>query len=268
MSFNSTPAKNIATGVVLRLDSITTRGNAAPLRSSDDSSFVILCPECALPHTIKQLLRCDEGHVNDPGDCTGRGKVIDGVLYALNEDEVKSAKTPTIPPKVMDLRIHPLDQVQRFTRETGFAYSFLSESPQDPFYGMLCELADSLRIALIGRIVLRGKEKLYRVVKEHHGLTLVALCWPDDLYASVDPVEHTFTPQQMARAEELVKAMMTDFLPEEYTDGTADRVAAIIESKATGTPIATITPAAPAQPQIDILAALEASLAAVKGEAA
>lgn len=263
----STP-RTYAKNVVLRYGTASTTGNAVPRRSSEKAdSFVILCPDCPEPETIHQVLACDHGHQNDPSDCTGRGKKIGDVLYDLTADEVTAARTPTGDGTDLTIRFHPADQVERETRPTGIAYAFRPTGKKDPFYAVLCELADNMSVALVGTMILRGKLKIFRITKEDHGLTLVELCYPEELH-TFEPIIHDFDPAEMAKAVELMKAATTDFIPAEYADGTAERVMAIIGAKQTGAPVTTIQPAAVAAPTVDLLGALEASLAAAKEAAA
>jgi non-homologous end joining protein Ku len=265
----ATSPRTYAKGITLRLDLASTTGNLKPLRSSDKAdSFCILCPECSDPTKVEQRLVCEHGHGPFlPADCEGRGKKVGDILYALTGAEVEAARTSDLEGTTLEVRVHPAHQVEAMTRPTGIAYAFLPTSPGDKVYSAFCEVVDSLTTALVGILVLRGKEKLFRIVRESHGLSLVELCRPEEMYA-IEPAETPFDEKLTTLLGEWVNHSMCDFVAADYADGTAARVAAIIEAKSNGAPVVL----APKAPKVDdsegLLAALEASLAAVKGEAA
>lgn len=257
--------RTFAKDIRLTLGLAGTTGNLKPLRSSEKAdSFCILCPSCTTPTKVEQRLVCENGHGPFlPNECEDRGKKVGDVLYALTGEEVEAARRSEFEGTTLELRVHPADQVEEATRPTGIAYAFLPTASKDPFYGILCELVDSLGTALVGVLVLRGKEKLFRIVREAHGLSLVELCRPEEMHR-FEPVEQPFDPALMDLARKMVEAAKRDFDVDEYRDGTTDRVAAIIEAKANGAPV-TLAPRAAAKPQgEDLLAALEASLAAAQ----
>ena len=65
-------------------------------------------------------------------------------------------------------------------------------------------------------------------------------------------------------AQQLIDSLSSDFEPEKYRDEYRDKVLDLIERKAQGEEI-TVQPEAPAPAKVpDLMAALEASLAAVK----
>jgi non-homologous end joining protein Ku len=265
----ATSPRTFAKDIRLTLGLAGTTGNLKPLRSSEKAdSFCILCPTCPTPTKVEQRLVCEHGHGPFlPADCEGRGKKVGDVLYSLTGAEVEAARKSDHEGTTLELRVHPADQVEAMTRPTGIAYAFLPTSAKDQFYAILCELVDSLGTALIGVLVLRNKEKLFRLVREPHGLSLVELCRPQELY-TFEAVEGDFDPALMDMARKMVEGAMRDFDPAEYADGTAARVDAILQAKANGTPVPIESKRVEEPVGQDLLAALEASLAAVKGEAA
>jgi DNA end-binding protein Ku len=67
-------------------------------------------------------------------------------------------------------------------------------------------------------------------------------------------------------AQQLIDSLSADFEPEKYHDEYREKVLELIERKAAGEEIA-VQPEAPKPKKVpDLMAALEASLAAVKGE--
>jgi DNA end-binding protein Ku len=72
--------------------------------------------------------------------------------------------------------------------------------------------------------------------------------------------------REVKMAQQLIDSLSSDFEPEKYRDEYREKVLELIERKASGEEIA-VQPEAPEPKKVpDLMAALEASLAAVKGE--
>jgi DNA end-binding protein Ku len=73
--------------------------------------------------------------------------------------------------------------------------------------------------------------------------------------------------RELDMAEQLIGSLTSDFDPEKYRDEYRERVLDLIERKAEGEDIAvSAAPAEEAKPVPDLMAALEASIKAAKGE--
>jgi DNA end-binding protein Ku len=122
----------------------------------------------------------------------------------------------------------------------------------------------------IGRVVIRSKQQLCALRPAGEALTLTTMLWGDEVLAPdrMDELESVAeaeaTPRELKMAEQLIDSLSAHFEPEKFRDEYRERVLDLIERKAAGEEI-TIQPqveepaAAP-----DLMAALEASLAAVK----
>ena len=69
-------------------------------------------------------------------------------------------------------------------------------------------------------------------------------------------------------ATQLVESLSAPFDPSKYVDDHREKVLALIEAKADGEIIAQPEPSAPTAPVVDLMAALEASLAAARKHSA
>jgi DNA end-binding protein Ku len=120
----------------------------------------------------------------------------------------------------------------------------------------------------IARVVLRTKQYLAAIRPKDDVLVLETMLFPDevnpteDLEVPGDEVEVSSREEKMAR--QLIDSLTTDFEPEKYHDEYREKVLALIEQKASGQEI--VVEEAPEEPSkvVDLMAALEASLAAVK----
>ena len=139
-------------------------------------------------------------------------------------------------------------------------------------YKLLLEALKETNKVAIARVVIRSKEYLTAIRPAGDGdvLTMETMLFADEL---IDPGDLDELPDQDVRATErevdmarqLIESLATGFEPGKYRDEYRERVLELIEQKASGQEI-TVT-AEPEEPAVvpDLMAALEASLAAAQG---
>jgi len=122
----------------------------------------------------------------------------------------------------------------------------------------------------IARVVLRTKQYLAAIRPKGDVLVIETMLYPDEVNAAEDlglpgeEVEITDREEKMARS--LIDSLTTDFDPGKYRDNYRERVLALIEKKASGQQIVVEEATEEPAKVVDLMAALEASLAAVKKE--
>ena len=137
-------------------------------------------------------------------------------------------------------------------------------------YALLSRALEAQKVVGIGRFVLRSKESLValRAIGGHLAVTL--LRWADEINSPervLGDVQGTVAERELQMAETLVSSLTTAWKPEKFKDEYREKVIALIERKAKGLEIPAAEEAeAPASPP-DLMAALEASLAAVQSPA-
>jgi DNA end-binding protein Ku len=88
----------------------------------------------------------------------------------------------------------------------------------------------------------------------------------DDIDELPDAKELKASDRELKMAQQLIDSLSSEFDPERYHDEYREKVLELIERKASGEEIA-VQPEAPAPAKVpDLMAALEASLAAVKDD--
>ena len=122
----------------------------------------------------------------------------------------------------------------------------------------------------IARVVLRTKQYLAAIRPLDDALVMETMLFADE----VNPLDELDLPgpdvdvtdreEKMARA--LIDSLTTDFEPAKYRDENRERVLQLIEQKASGQEIVVEDAAEEAPRVVDLMAALEASLAAVKSQ--
>jgi DNA end-binding protein Ku len=119
--------------------------------------------------------------------------------------------------------------------------------------------------------VLRSKEQLVAIRPAQDGSVLMmeTMIFADEVVARTDldglpeAEELKVSDREIQMAQQLIESLVTDFEPARYKDEYREKVLQLIEAKAAGEEI-TSAPEAPAPAKVpDLMAALEASLAAV-----
>src|SRR3984893_18420457 len=124
----------------------------------------------------------------------------------------------------------------------------------------------------IGRFVLRSKQQLVALRPTGNVLTLSTMLFGDEVLSpdrldELDAVsESEASKRELAMAQQLIDSLSSEFDPSKYRDDYRERVLALIERKANGEEIAVQPEAEEPEGAPDLMAALEASLAALGGE--
>jgi DNA end-binding protein Ku len=121
----------------------------------------------------------------------------------------------------------------------------------------------------IGRVVLRSKQQLCALRPTGDVLTLTTMLFgdevlpPDRIDELDDLADAGATDRELAMAQQLISSLSADFDPAKFRDEYREKVLELIERKAAGEEIAVQPEAEEPAAAPDLMAALEASLAAV-----
>ncbi len=137
-------------------------------------------------------------------------------------------------------------------------------------YSLLVQAMREAGKVAIARVVLRNKEHLVALRPAEGALMMETMNFHDEVVPAEDldellaAQEATASDREVAMAKQLIGSLTTDFEPTRYADTYREKVLELIERKAAGEEVA-VQPEAPAPAAVpDLMAALEASLAAVK----
>ncbi len=130
-------------------------------------------------------------------------------------------------------------------------------------------LADS-QLQAVCKIVLKDREVLASLDPFGKTMLLSTLYWPDEVRDAgeldLPDEEEEFKPAEVAMAEQLVEALTGEFDPARYKDEYREALLKVIDSKVAGQPLQAPAPAAEASKLTDLMAVLEASVAAARSE--
>ena len=140
-------------------------------------------------------------------------------------------------------------------------------------YTLLVKAMDEAHKVAIARFVLRNRESLAAIRPMDDVLTMATMRFADEVVTpgELDDVlgEEVEAPKkkELEMAKALIDSLTSDFDAAQYRDEYREELLALIESKAKGEAIAAPAGEAPKPTKApDLMAALEESLAAVKGE--
>jgi DNA end-binding protein Ku len=139
-------------------------------------------------------------------------------------------------------------------------------------YGLLLGAMEKAGKVAIARVVLRSKEQLVAIRPSGAVLLMETMIFHDEVVPSdeIDDLPEAkdlkASDRELKMAQQLIDSLSADFDPSRYKDEYREKVLELIERKAQGEEIA-VQPEAPAPARVpDLMAALEASLAAVKDD--
>jgi DNA end-binding protein Ku len=139
-------------------------------------------------------------------------------------------------------------------------------------YSLLVKAMENSGKAAIARFVLRNREHLAVIRPMDGALTLTTMRFHDEVITpqELDDVLPQETPKvekkEREMAEKLIDSLAAEFKPEQYRDEYREELLSLIEQKAEGKEIVAGTSEEPEPTKApDLMAALEESLAAVKG---
>ena len=141
-------------------------------------------------------------------------------------------------------------------------------------YQLLVDAMDDAGKVAIARVVIRSKEQLVAIRPREGTLAMETMLFADEVVPT-DTLEELgtdgdvkTTDRELTMARQLIDSLSSDFEPEKYHDEYRERVLDLIERKAQGETIVIEEPTKEPEKVPDLMAALEASIAASKPEPA
>jgi DNA end-binding protein Ku len=136
-------------------------------------------------------------------------------------------------------------------------------------YALLVEAMAGTGKVGVGRFVLRTKQYLAALRPRDGALVLSTLLFADEVVDTSDldvktTSETKPSDREVTMARQLVESLSAEWEPEKYKDDYRDKVLGLIEAKAEGNEIAAPEEPEKPAPVVDLMAALEASLARAK----
>jgi DNA end-binding protein Ku len=189
----------------------------------------------------------------------------DGQMVILDDQDF--AELPTTSSREISVeKFVPSDQIDPLMLEKSY-YLEPEKSGLKPYALLRDALRASDRVAVV-TVALRSRTSPAVLRVRDEVLVLQTLMWPDEVrtpaFGSLQDVEEP-KPQELKMAKLLLETLAGDYDPSELEDDYAEAVHALVEAKLAGGEVKqTKEPAPSAGEVVDLLAALQRSVAAAK----
>ncbi len=219
---------------------------------------------------IQQKRVCTLDGEEVPYEEVAKGYDLGGEQYVLIDpselEELDPESTHTI--DIEDFV--DLDQIDPLFFDSSY-YVVPDERGAKPYRLLLEAMRESGKVG-IARVVMRTKQYLVAIRPLGEALVMSTMNFADEVVPQ-DELEglpgpaHDVSERELTMANQLIGTLSTDFNPDKYRDTHREQVLELIERKAAGEEVVAQPTAEPRRPVVDLMAALEASLAAAKGDA-
>ena len=220
---------------------------------------------------IQQKRFCSKEDKEIPYDEIVKGYEIGSGQYVMIDPDELEALDPEATRTIDIEDFVDLDEIDPLYYDTN--YYLVPDERGGKAYRLLLEAMQEANKVGIARVVMRTKQYLVAVRPVGDALVMSMLNFHDEVVAQ-DELEglpnkkQSASDRELKMAEQLIASLATDWDPSKYHDTYREKVLDLIEKKAEGKEI--VAPEEPSRPApvVDLMAALEASLKAAKGEPA
>ena len=202
-----------------------------------------------------------------PFDQIVKGYEVSPDNYVVIEPQELEALDPKATRSIEIEDFVELDQIDPLYFERP--YYLVPDKGGAKAYALLLEAMKESKKVGIARLVLRTKQYLAAIRPLGDALVLETLLYPDEVTLP-DEIEGLprddveIQDRELKIARQLIESLSTEFEPENYRDEYRERVLELIEQKAEGKQIVTQPATEEPTKVVDLMAALEASLAQAK----
>ncbi|MGH9075695.1 MAG: Ku protein, partial [Acidimicrobiales bacterium] len=215
---------------------------------------------------IQQRRVCPEDGQEVPWEELVRGYEVSPGQHVVIEPDELEGLDPEASHAVDVLDFVALDQIDPLYFDTS--YYLVPDPGGAKAYRLLLDAMTQAGKVGIGKVVLRTKEYLCAVRPLGDALVLTTMNFADEVLpreelGGLPGPDVKAAERELRMADQLIESLSTDFDPTRYEDTHRQAVLRLIEAKVAGQELV-VEPAAPRAPVIDLMAALEASLAATK----
>jgi DNA end-binding protein Ku len=229
-------------------------------------SFNMLHAACHSRIQMKTYCPTEDEYI-ERGDTVRGFEVSPGQYIVVTDEDLSSVPLKTVRSIELEQFV-PAETAAESTRFVKQAYYLEPEPIARRAFYLLREVLAARGLRAIGKLVLRDREQLVAIDPFSSTMLLSTLYWPDEVRPvgelALPEAQIEIRPAERAMAEQLVAAMTSDFEPDVYHDEYREALVAMIESKAAGAQAETPAPATQAATVTDLMAALEASVAAAR----
>lgn len=194
-------------------------------------------------------------------------EISKGQYVTVEEDELASLDPEAL--RTIDIaEFISLDEIDPLFFDSG--YYLAPDGPTAKAYALLEKAMEDERKVAIATFVMRTKKYLAAIRPKDGRLLLSTMVYADEIVepeqiAEFDMLDQVDLPdKELKMARQLIESLSAPFTPEEFADDYREAVLELIEKKAAGEEIVAAPSLPSAEKVVDLMAALEASVAAAK----
>ncbi|XFO69182.1 Non-homologous end joining protein Ku [Sporomusa silvacetica DSM 10669] len=196
-----------------------------------------------------------------------KGYEISPDRYVVIDEYELEAITPQASRTIEINDFVKLEQID--PRHYDASYYLVPETGAQKAYALLLQSMAEANVVGVAKFVLRSKEYLAAIRPAEGVLTLSTMLFADEIVKAVEvetylPCDVKLTDKELNMARQLINSLVTEFEPEKYENEYYKSVMSLIDSKAEAAVGAKQTEQG--GKVIDIMAALEASINAIKAQ--
>jgi DNA end-binding protein Ku len=196
-----------------------------------------------------------------------KGYELDSGAYVTISDDELAALDPKAVRTIEIEEFVDLASIDPIFYDSAY---FLAPDKSSKPYALLARAMEEEGKVGIARFVLRTKQYLAAIRPSDGRILLSTMVYADEINdpASIDEldtvVDIEISDKELAMASQLVESLSTEFEPDRFRDTYRESVLELIEKKAAGEEV--VAPVSQVEPDkvVDLMAALEASVAAAK----
>jgi len=216
---------------------------------------------------LRKVSAQDESEV--PPDAIVKGYELSSGEYVLIDDDELAALDPEAARTIDIEEFVDLAEIDPIFYDS--AYYLAPDKATVKPYALLAEAMERSQKVAIARFVMRTKQYLAAIRPKDGKLLLSTMVYADEVndtheLSELDGVEAIeVSDREVEMAQQLIDSLSADFVPDKFEDTYRNRVLDLIERKAAGeTELVTAPEPVTADKVVDLMAALEASVAAAK----
>jgi len=215
---------------------------------------------------IQQKRVCSKDGEEVPLEHIVKGYEVSRDTYVVITPEELEALDPKASRTVDILDFVDLEEIDPVYYDSS--YYMVPDKGAAKAYALLLEAMRKSKKVAIARVVLRQKQHLVALRPLRNALSMETMLYADEVVSPDTleglPEDVEVTDRELAMAQQLIDSLADDFKPERYRDDYRERVMDLIERKAEGQEMVVQEQEEEQAPVVDLMAALEASLAAAK----
>lgn len=213
---------------------------------------------------VKQQLFCPHcERVVERSEIVKGYEIDKGRWIVMDDQEIKKIAPPSTGSMEIEQFVK-LNEVDPLYFDAS--YYAVPEDPGRKAYKLMVETMEKSGYAAVAKVAMHQREYIVIIRPRDGGLTLHTMYYPNEVrevpeYGKTGDVD--VKPQEIQLAEQLVKSLSGAFEPQRYEDEYQKRLLELVEAKGEGRSLQP-TPQGRKAPVVDLMQALQKSLAAVE----